>query len=48
VHFLGGQHLSGIDLPRIQDLAAQRHDRLELPIARLLGRTTGRVALDQE
>ena len=30
----------------IQDLTAQRQDGLEAPIAALLGRTTGRVALD--
>ena len=32
----------------IQDLTAQRHDRLEVPVAALLGRTACRVALDEE
>ena len=30
----------------VQDLAAQRQDRLEAPVAALLGGATGRVALD--
>ena len=35
-------------LPGVQDLAPERHDRLELPVARLLGRAPGRVPLDEE
>ena len=37
-----------LQLPGVQDLAAQRHDRLEVAVARLLRRTAGRIALDQE
>src|SRR6266511_3948648 len=48
VHFLRGEDFAGIDLPRVQDLAAQRHDGLELAIARLLRRTARRVAFDEE
>jgi hypothetical protein len=36
------------DLLDVQDLAAQREDRLELPAAALLGRATGALALDDE
>ena len=32
----------------VQDLAAQGQDRLEAPVAALLGRAAGRVALDDE
>ena len=32
----------------VEDLAAQRQDRLEAPVAALLGRATGGVALDDE
>ena len=32
----------------VEDLAPQRQDRLVFAVARLLGRTAGRVALDQE
>ena len=32
----------------VEDLAAQRQDRLEAPVAALLGRAAGRVALDDE
>ena len=48
VHFLGAQDLRGVDLPGVQDLAAQRHDGLELAVAGLLGGAAGGVALDQE
>ena len=48
VHFLRGEHLGRIDLPRVQDLAAQRHDRLELAVARLLRGAAGRIAFDEE
>ncbi len=44
----GTQHLARVDFPGVQDLAAQRHHRLELAIARLLGRATGRITFDQE
>ena len=48
MHFLGAEHFSGIHLPSVQDLAAQRHHGLELAIPGGLRRATGRVALDQE
>ena len=48
MHLLRGQHLGGIDFPGVQDLAAQRHDRLEFAVARLLGGTAGGIALDQK
>src|SRR5690606_30807835 len=38
----------GSDLPGVEDLAAQREDRLEVLVARLLGAAACRVALDQE
>ena len=37
-----------IHFPRVQDLAAQGHDRLELAVARLLGGAAGGVTLHQE
>ena len=48
VHFLRLQHFGGVDFPGVEDLAAQRHDRLELAVARLLGRAAGGIAFDQE
>src|SRR5688500_19925745 len=42
------QHLVEARPLDIEDLAAEREDRLELPVAPLLGRTAGRIALDQE
>ena len=48
VHFLRAQRSRRLDLPGVQDLAAQRHDGLELAVARLLGRAAGGIALDQE
>ena len=48
VDLLGLQHFTGIRFPGVQDLAAQRHDGLGHPVARLLGRAAGRIALDQE
>ena len=48
VHLLGLQHLARVGLPGVQDLAAQRHDRLSHAVARLLGRAAGRIALDQK
>jgi len=48
VHFLRGADLTRLELPGVQDLAAQRHDGLELPVARLLGRAARRITLDQE
>src|ERR1700683_5432120 len=47
MYFLRTANLAGLELPGVQDLAAQRHDGLELAVARLLGRTAGRVAFDQ-
>ena len=40
--------LPGSHFPGVQDLAAQRQDRLEVLVARLLGAAAGRVAFDQE
>jgi hypothetical protein len=48
VHFLRREDVCGLDFPGVQDLAPQRHDRLERAVARLLGGPAGRVALDQE
>ena len=48
VHFLGAQHLARIHLPGVQDLAAQGHDRLGLPVAGLFRRTTRRIPLHQK
>ena len=48
MYLLGGQHLTGVDLPGIQDLAAQRHDGLELLVPGLFGTATGRVPLHQK
>ena len=44
---LGRQHLVETRALDVQDLAAQRQDRLELAIAALLGRAAGGVALDE-
>ena len=46
--FSRAQHLVEARALNIQDLAAQRQDRLELAVARLLGGAAGRIALDQE
>ena len=48
VHFLRREHFGRVDFPGVEDLAAQRHDRLELAVARLLRRAAGRIAFDQE
>ena len=48
MNFCRAQHLTGIDLPGIHDLAAQWHDRLEFAAARLLGGTTGGIPFHQE
>ena len=48
VHFLGGQHACRSDFPGVEDLAAQRQDRLEILVARLLGAAAGGIAFDQE
>ncbi len=42
-----GEHLVDARLLDVDDLAAQRQDRLEAAVARLLGRAAGRVALDE-
>ena len=44
---LGGERLVEARLLDVQDLAAQRQDRLERAVAALLGRAAGRVALDE-
>ena len=41
-------HLVGRGAGDVEDLAAQRQDRLGLAVARLLGRAAGAVALDEE
>ena len=48
VHGLRGEHFRGLHFPGVQDLPAQRHDRLQLAIARLLRRSAGRIAFDEE
>jgi hypothetical protein len=48
VHFGGGEHAGAVDFPGVEDLAAQRQDRLELAVARLLGAAAGGIAFDQE
>ena len=48
VYFLRGQHFIRRDLPGIQDLTLERHDRLIFTIARLLGRSARRVPFHQE
>ena len=48
VHFLRGQHAAGGHFPGIEDLAAQRQDRLEILVAGLLGAAAGGVAFHQE
>src|SRR6185369_4124871 len=45
---LVAEHAVEARLLDVQDLAAQREDRLGPPVARLLRRATGRIALDQE
>ena len=44
--FVAGQQLLVARLLHVQDLAAQRQDGLELPVAALLGAAAGGVALD--
>lgn len=48
MHFLGSQHLIGRDFPGVQDFTFQRHDRLILAIARLLGRSARRIPFHKE
>src|SRR6267154_3275936 len=45
---LVGPHLVGRGARDVEDLAAQRQDRLRLAVARLLGRAAGAVALDEK
>jgi hypothetical protein len=45
---LAGQHLVDAGLLDVEDLAAQRQDRLGLAVAALLGGAAGRVTLDDE
>ena len=45
--FVTAQHLVEAGLLDIEDLAFERQDRLEAPVAALLGRAAGRFALDQ-
>src|SRR5262249_8659330 len=46
--FIVGDNLVVPRLLRVDDLAAQRQDRLRLAIASLLGRAAGGIALDEE
>ena len=48
VDFLGGVDVMRLDFPGIEDLAAQRQDRLGLAVAALLGAAAGGVTLDQK
>ena len=48
VHFLRGQHAARRDFPGIENLAAQRQDRLEILVTRLPRAAAGGVALDQK
>src|SRR3546814_6303030 len=48
VDFIRGQHPAGGDFPGVEDLAAQRQDRLEVLVAGLARAAAGRVAFDQE
>src|SRR5205814_1625146 len=48
VHLLAAGDLARIQLPGVQDLAAQRHDGLEVLVARLLGGAARGIALHQE
>ena len=46
--FVVGQHMIEPRLFDVQDLAAQRQNGLEMPVAPLLGAAAGAVALDEE
>ena len=46
--FVGRQHAVETGALHVQDLAAQGQDGLEGPVAALLGRAAGRIALDDE
>ncbi len=46
--FLGTEHPVEAGTLDVEDLALQGKDRLDVPVAALLGRAAGRVALDQE
>src|ERR1043166_6834768 len=48
VEFLVGAHLVGRGARDIEDLAAQRQDRLRVAVARLFRRAAGAVALDEK
>lgn len=48
MHFLRSQHAVGGHFPGVEDLAAQRQDRLEVLVAGLFGAAAGRVAFHQE
>ncbi|MNO89265.1 hypothetical protein D3C76_807440 [compost metagenome] len=48
MHLLRGQHFIGRDFPGVEDLAFQRHDRLEFAVTRLLGRAARRVTFNEE
>jgi len=41
------EHLVETGLLDVEDLAAEREDRLKFPVSSLLGRTTGRIPFDQ-
>src|SRR3546814_6965392 len=48
VDFIRVQHPAGGDFPVVEDLAAQRQDRLEVLVAGLARAAAGRIAFDQE
>ena len=48
MHFSRAQHARGIHLPRIQDLAAQRHHGLEVTLSGLLRAAARRITFDEE
>src|SRR5690606_37911980 len=48
VDLLAGQHFTAVHFPSVEDLAAQRQDRLELLVPRLLGTAASRIAFHQK
>ena len=48
VYFLGGQYLTGVDLPRVQNFSAQGHDGLKFSVSSLLGGAASRVTFHQK
>ena len=46
--FVRGENFVRIDFPRVQDFSAQRHNGLELAVARLLRGAAGGIAFDEK